>query len=87
MRNKTVGSFKKRSSKQGRPPALLPRRELGNKVGHQQVYWSHPGKFGQSSRSCRMCSTRHRLIRKHGLNMCRQCFHPYAKDAGFIKLD
>lgn len=43
--------------------------------------------FGQGSRSCRVCSNRHGLIRKYGLNMCRQCFRQYAKDIGFIKLD
>ncbi|KAM4801988.1 small ribosomal subunit protein uS14-like [Urocitellus parryii] len=56
-------------------------------MGHQQLYWSHPRKFGQGSRSCRMCSNWHGLIRKYGLNMCRQCFRQYAKDIGFIKLD
>uniref|UniRef100_A0A8C3TAA5 Small ribosomal subunit protein uS14 n=1 Tax=Chelydra serpentina TaxID=8475 RepID=A0A8C3TAA5_CHESE len=55
-------------------------------MGHQQLYWSHPRKFGQGSRS-RVCSNRHGLIRKYGLNMCRQCFRQYAKDIGFIKLD
>uniref|UniRef100_A0A2K5SJK6 Small ribosomal subunit protein uS14 n=1 Tax=Cebus imitator TaxID=2715852 RepID=A0A2K5SJK6_CEBIM len=35
----------------------------------------------------RVCSNRHGLIRKYGLNMCRQCFRQYAKDIGFIKLD
>ncbi|XP_077794127.1 small ribosomal subunit protein uS14 isoform X2 [Macaca mulatta] len=54
-------------------------------MGHQQLYWSHPRKFGQGSRSCRVCSNRHGLIRKYGLNMCRQCFRQYAKDIGFIK--
>nr|XP_020644153.1 40S ribosomal protein S29 [Pogona vitticeps] len=56
-------------------------------MGHQQLYWSHPRKFGQGSRSCRVCSNRHGLIRRHGLNMCCQCFHQYAKDMGFVKLD
>ncbi|KAG7240284.1 hypothetical protein INR49_027095 [Caranx melampygus] len=35
----------------------------------------------------RVCSNRHGLIRKYGLNMCRQCFRQYAKDIGFVKLD
>uniref|UniRef100_A0A8C0TMZ9 Small ribosomal subunit protein uS14 n=1 Tax=Canis lupus familiaris TaxID=9615 RepID=A0A8C0TMZ9_CANLF len=48
-------------------------------MGHQQLYWSHPRKFGQGSRSCRVCSNRHGLIRKYCLNMCRQCFRQYAK--------
>ena len=30
---------------------------------------------------------RHGLIRKYHLNLCRQCFHEYAKDIGFQKLD
>ena len=25
------------------------------------------------------------LIRKYGLNMCRQCFREYSKDIGFVK--
>ncbi|XP_057562614.1 40S ribosomal protein S29-like [Hippopotamus amphibius kiboko] len=56
-------------------------------MGHQQLYWSHPRKFRQGSCSCHVCSNRHGLIRKYGLNMCRQCFRQYAKDIGFIKLD
>ena len=32
-------------------------------------------------------SNGHGLIRKYGLNMCRQCFHQYAKDIGFKKMD
>ncbi|XP_075860298.1 small ribosomal subunit protein uS14-like [Microcebus murinus] len=56
-------------------------------MGHQKLYWSHPRKFGQGSRSCRVCLNLHGLIRKYGLNMCRQCFRRYSKDIGFIKLD
>ncbi|XP_075852017.1 small ribosomal subunit protein uS14-like [Microcebus murinus] len=61
-------------------------------MDHQQLYWSHLRKFGQSSRSCRICSNcliqkLHSLIQKYGLNMCRQCFHQYVKDIHFIKLD
>uniref|UniRef100_A0A670I4D8 Small ribosomal subunit protein uS14 n=1 Tax=Podarcis muralis TaxID=64176 RepID=A0A670I4D8_PODMU len=37
-------------------------------------------KFGQGS-------NHHGLIRKYGLNVCRQCFRHYAKDIGFIRLD
>ncbi|XP_074090670.1 ubiquitin carboxyl-terminal hydrolase MINDY-2 isoform X5 [Macrotis lagotis] len=61
--------------------------EGGGAMGHQQLYWSHPRKFGQGSRSCCVCSNRHGLIRKYSLNMCRQCFRQYAKDISFIKLD
>ncbi|KAL4668708.1 hypothetical protein H8957_011016 [Semnopithecus entellus] len=56
-------------------------------MGHQQLYWSHPRKFSQGSHSCRICSNRHSLIWKYGLNMCRQCFRQHAKDIGFIRFD
>ncbi|XP_074055686.1 small ribosomal subunit protein uS14-like [Macrotis lagotis] len=56
-------------------------------MGHQQLYWSPPPKFRQGSRSCRVCSNRYSLIRKYGLNMCRQGFRQHAKDMGFIKVD
>ncbi|XP_036184833.1 40S ribosomal protein S29-like [Myotis myotis] len=56
-------------------------------MGRQQLYWSHPRKFGQDARSCHICSNRHGLIRTYSPNMCRQCFHQYPKDIGFTKLD
>ncbi|XP_059534573.1 small ribosomal subunit protein uS14-like [Myotis daubentonii] len=56
-------------------------------MGYQQLYWSHLRKFGQGSRSCRVCSNQPGLIRKYSLNMCPQCFRQYEKDIGFIKLD
>ncbi|XP_034513200.1 40S ribosomal protein S29-like [Ailuropoda melanoleuca] len=56
-------------------------------MGHQQLSWSHRRKFGQGSRSCRICSNQHGLIWKYGLSMCRQGFRQYAEDIGFIKLD
>ncbi|EZA51216.1 40S ribosomal protein S29, partial [Ooceraea biroi] len=33
----------------------------------------------------RACANRHGLIRKYGLNLCRQCFREYAADIGFKK--
>ncbi|XP_035308419.1 40S ribosomal protein S29-like [Cricetulus griseus] len=66
---------------------LFPLWPAEGKMGHQQLYWSHPQKFGQDSRSWQVCSNHHGLIRKYGLNKCRQCLHQYAKDIGFIKLD
>ncbi|XP_006890626.1 PREDICTED: 40S ribosomal protein S29-like [Elephantulus edwardii] len=56
-------------------------------MGHQQLYWSQPGKLRQGSRSCRLCSNQLALIQKYELTMCRRCFRQYAKDIGFIKLD
>ncbi|CAD0203950.1 ribosomal protein S29 isoform X2 [Anticarsia gemmatalis] len=56
-------------------------------MGHANIWYSHPRRYGQGSRSCRACSNRHGLIRKYGLNICRQCFREYAHDIGFKKLD
>lgn len=33
----------------------------------------------------RVCSNQGGLIRKYGMNICRQCFREYAKDIGFVK--
>ncbi|VDN55186.1 unnamed protein product [Dracunculus medinensis] len=54
-------------------------------MGHANLWFSHPRKYGPGSRSCRVCSNHHGLIRKYGLNMCRRCFREYAKDIGFKK--
>uniref|UniRef100_A0A670HKN6 Small ribosomal subunit protein uS14 n=1 Tax=Podarcis muralis TaxID=64176 RepID=A0A670HKN6_PODMU len=65
----------------------FPPRQAPSKMGHQQLYWSHPSHGPLPLPPSRVCSNRHGLIRKYGLNMCRQCFRQYAKDIGFIKLD
>lgn len=36
--------------------------------------------------SSRACANKHGLIRKYGLNICRQCFREYAADIGFKKV-
>ena len=33
----------------------------------------------------RVCGNGGGIIRKYGLNVCRQCFREYAKDIGFVK--
>ena len=48
---------------------------------------SRPGVLIWSVLSCsRACSNHWGLIRKYGLNICRQCFREYAKDIGFTKV-
>ncbi|CAL1272041.1 unnamed protein product [Larinioides sclopetarius] len=56
-------------------------------MGHQNIWFSHPRKFGPGSRYCRVCANHHGIIRKYGLNMCRRCFRQYAPDIGFKKAD
>ncbi|GFY76345.1 40S ribosomal protein S29 [Trichonephila inaurata madagascariensis] len=55
-------------------------------MGHKNLWFSHPRKFGPGSRTCRVCSNHHGLILKYGLNMCRRCFRENAADIGFKKV-
>ena len=34
----------------------------------------------------RACANKHGLVRKYGLNLCRQCFREYSADIGFKKV-
>jgi small subunit ribosomal protein S29e len=54
-------------------------------MGFENVWNSHPKEYGKGSRKCRVCSNQGAIIRKYGLNICRQCFRQYANDIGFIK--
>ncbi|KAL5267870.1 hypothetical protein ACHWQZ_G004797 [Mnemiopsis leidyi] len=70
------------------PHALKTAKQVPKQhnMGHDNVWYSHPRKYGPGSRKCRVCSNHHGLIRKYGLDMCRQCFQQYAKNIGFEKL-
>ncbi|KAK9446720.1 40S ribosomal protein uS14 [Limtongia smithiae] len=54
-------------------------------MAHENVWFSHPRTYGKGSRQCRVCAHTAGLIRKYGLNICRQCFREYSKDIGFVK--
>ncbi|ODV83873.1 hypothetical protein CANARDRAFT_202319 [[Candida] arabinofermentans NRRL YB-2248] len=54
-------------------------------MAHENVWFSHPRNYGKGSRQCRVCSSHNGLIRKYGLNICRQCFRERASDIGFNK--
>ncbi|KAJ6106508.1 hypothetical protein N7512_010025 [Penicillium capsulatum] len=60
------------------PPTTL-------KMTHESVWFSRPRKYGKGSRECRVCSHRAGLIRKYGMNICRQCFREKSADIGFNK--
>ncbi|CAG8402356.1 unnamed protein product [Penicillium salamii] len=63
-----------------------PRSHLLNlKMTHESVWYSRPRKYGKGSRECRVCSHRAGLIRKYGMNICRQCFREKSTDIGFNK--
>jgi ribosomal protein S14 len=45
------------------------------------------GEYVHVSGHCsRVCGNSHGMIRKYGLNTCRQCFRIYSKDIGFVKV-
>eukprot|EP00792_Barthelona_sp_PAP020_P004689 TRINITY_DN2286_c0_g1_i2.p1 TRINITY_DN2286_c0_g1~~TRINITY_DN2286_c0_g1_i2.p1 ORF type:complete len:55 (+),score=2.54 TRINITY_DN2286_c0_g1_i2:45-209(+) len=48
---------------------------------------THPRRYGKGSRSCRRCGHKNALIRKYGLNLCRQCFRENCEQIGFQKLN
>ncbi|KAH8120676.1 hypothetical protein DFH11DRAFT_83184 [Phellopilus nigrolimitatus] len=41
---------------------------------HDAVWFSRPRKYGKGSRQCRLCAHQAGLVRKYGLDLCRQCF-------------
>jgi ribosomal protein S14 len=43
--------------------------------------------YGKGSRSCRRCGSFGAIIRRYGLNLCRQCFREVAKELGFKKYE
>ncbi|KAI4205653.1 MAG: hypothetical protein LQ348_001158 [Seirophora lacunosa] len=54
-------------------------------MSHESVWYSRPRTYGKGSRSCRVCTHKAGLIRKYGLNICRQCFREKSQDIGFTK--
>eukprot|EP00976_Prorocentrum_cordatum_P054838 1106245-Prorocentrum_minimum.AAC.3 len=94
IENAANKNFNKHDNKQsrrlrGRPLCPLfahSKTQTLPKMGHAAVWNSHPKQYGQAGNPCRVCNNTHGLIRKYGLNMCRQCFRQYSKDIGFHKL-
>ncbi|RMZ92490.1 hypothetical protein DV736_g268, partial [Chaetothyriales sp. CBS 134916] len=54
-------------------------------MSHESVWYSRPRTYGKGSRGCRVCTHKAGLIRKYGLNICRQCFREKSQDIGFLK--
>ncbi|KAK5746608.1 40S ribosomal protein S29 [Elasticomyces elasticus] len=54
-------------------------------MSHESVWYSRPRNYGKGARECRVCTHKAGLIRKYGLNICRQCFREKAYDIGFTK--
>ncbi|UKJ90222.2 ribosomal protein S29 [Theileria orientalis] len=49
------------------------------------LFNKHPKTYGQGSHQCCVCFNRHGIIRKYGLEICRQCFRERATTIGFHK--
>ncbi|ORY29009.1 ribosomal protein S14 [Naematelia encephala] len=54
-------------------------------MAHSNVWFSRPRTYGKGSRQCRVCAHQAGLIRKWGLDMCRQCFREKVQHIGFVK--
>ncbi|CAK3806439.1 40S ribosomal S29 [Lecanosticta acicola] len=54
-------------------------------MSHESVWYSRPRGYGKGARGCRVCTHKAGLIRKYGLNICRQCFREKSLDIGFTK--
>lgn len=55
-------------------------------MSFESVWYSHPRGYGKGARGCRVCTHKAGLIRKYGLNICRQCFREKSTDIGFVKV-
>ncbi|KAF1345743.1 ribosomal protein S14p/S29e-domain-containing protein [Delphinella strobiligena] len=55
-------------------------------MSHESVWYSRPRTYGKGARGCRVCTHKAGLVRKYGLNICRQCFREKATDIGFTKV-
>ncbi|KAK9778609.1 putative 40S ribosomal protein S29 [Seiridium cardinale] len=64
------------------PAKLSPRYAI---MSHESVWNSRPRSYGKGARQCRVCTHKAGLIRKYGLDICRQCFRERAADIGFVK--
>ncbi|CAK5265011.1 unnamed protein product [Mycena citricolor] len=53
---------------------------------HDAVWFSRPRKYGKGARQCRLCAHQAGLIRKYGLDLCRQCFREKSAAIGFVKV-
>ena len=79
--------------KTGLSSSPVVKRELPNlsasnqtiKMGHADVWNSHNNDHSKGGRTCRVCGNHWGLVRKYGVNMCRQCFRAAAPSLGFVK--
>ncbi|RDB28477.1 40S ribosomal protein S29 [Hypsizygus marmoreus] len=60
-------------------------RHPHSKMTHDAVWFSRPRKYGKGSRQCRLCAHQAGLVRKYGLDLCRQCFREKSAAIGFTK--
>ncbi|PWN39797.1 ribosomal protein S14 [Ceraceosorus guamensis] len=54
-------------------------------MAHKDVWFTHPRNNSKGGRQCRVCGNNGGIIRKYGLDICRQCFREKADAIGFVK--
>ncbi|PWN89930.1 putative RPS29B-ribosomal protein S29.e.B [Acaromyces ingoldii] len=55
-------------------------------MAHDNIWFSHSRKHAKGGRLCRVCGNGGGIIRKYGLDICRQCFREKADAIGFVKM-
>jgi small subunit ribosomal protein S14 len=66
-------------------------KQIGGKPGKMAKYkkYNVPKERtgGVLGRKCTRCGSTHGLVRKYGINLCRQCFREIAPSLGFKKFN
>ncbi len=68
------------------PAGLQEERGLGMNKNEEQAEEGNADSGLFSASNSRVCTHPAGLIRKYGLNICRQCFREKAADIGFVKV-
>ncbi|KAI9051466.1 hypothetical protein LZ554_004512 [Drepanopeziza brunnea f. sp. 'monogermtubi'] len=82
---KTQRNFRRNNSTNLANRVISKKKKRLPNMSHESVWNSRPRTYGKGARACRVCTHKAGLIRKYGLNICRQCFREKAYDIGFVK--
>ncbi|BEI84952.1 hypothetical protein CcaverHIS002_0503530 [Cutaneotrichosporon cavernicola] len=82
-----ASSLKPRQNPRQRQNRVFREQHQQSNMAHSNVWFSRPRNYGKGSRQCRVCAHRAGLVRKWGLDMCRQCFREKSKAMGFVKFN
>lgn len=64
-------------------------QQIGQKKGKFEKYKKHntpkTRNSGKNAKKCNFCGSTNGVIRKYGMQICRQCFRDNAQELGFKK--